>query len=137
MFPSPTVLAEYKAVDPEFVKRMLTAAEREQRHRHWRDGAPEWTARLGVICGLLIGLAGLGAAGYIAYIGSAIPGALLGAADLLGLVGVFIYGSRQQAVPRALPTSEEVRTHQLRGAKANEAMLLPSTEDKAGQQRRA
>jgi uncharacterized membrane protein len=105
-FPSPSVLAEYTAIDRSFVEKLLSAVEREQLHRHWRDRASEWTARLGVICGLVIGLAGLTTAAYMAWIGSAIPGAAIGTADLLGLVGVFIYGSRHQVVAgRVIPSA--------------------------------
>jgi uncharacterized membrane protein len=102
-FPSPEDLAGYKEVDPKLMGRLFAMAEREQRHRHWHERAPEWTARLGVLCGFLIGVAGLVAAGYLGQIGSPIPGAALGAADLLGLVSVFIYGSRQQTAQTRLP----------------------------------
>lgn len=104
-FPNPAILAEYKAVDVELLRTIIASVEREQRHRHWRECAPEWTARLGVLCGLMIGLAGLVTAGYLAAIGSPVPGAVLGAADLLGLVGVFIYGSRQQPAETRLSSS--------------------------------
>jgi len=108
---------------------MITSAEREQRHRHRRELAPEGTARLGVICGLLIGLAGLGAAGYIASLGAATTGAALGAADLLGLVGVFIYGSRDS---RFFREEAELRTRpsraNFRKPKATEVPVLQPSE---------
>jgi uncharacterized membrane protein len=127
-FPNPDLLTAYKNVDPRFVEMLVDAFKREQRHRHWRAAAPEWTARLGVVCGLVIGVAGLVAAGYIASIGAAIPGALLGAADLLGLVGVFVYGSRQQIVPRGLLPSSQRKSPELPQRKSPE-LPLPGSGD--------
>jgi hypothetical protein len=86
------------------------------------------------VCGLLIGLAGLGAAGYIAFIGAAVPGAALGAGDLLGLVGVFIYGSRQQAVPRGLLPSVQRKSRELERPKSDE-LPAPARGEIAAHQR--
>lgn len=83
---------------PDVLNKIIRLAELEQRQRHIRARAPEVNARLGMFCGLVIGVAGLVAACYIAKIGAPGSGMLLGAADLLGLVSVFISGSRH--VPR-------------------------------------
>jgi uncharacterized membrane protein len=99
VFPSPAMLEGYRTFGPELVERVVIMAEREQRQRHWRERAPERTARLGITFGLMIGISGLVTSGYLAAIGLPVAAAVLGATDLLGLVGVFIYGSRQQPSP--------------------------------------
>src|SRR5690348_11882416 len=77
VFPDPATLAAYKQVDLKLLNAIIGLVKKEQRHRHNRENGPARTQRMGVLCGLLIGVAGLVAACYIAAIGSPIPGMAL------------------------------------------------------------
>jgi MFS superfamily sulfate permease-like transporter len=57
-------------------------------------------SRLGLIFGLIIGLAALCLAGFCSYIGSPIVGGLIGFGGLTGLVSVFVIGKKMNREER-------------------------------------
>lgn len=98
--PDPKTLKAYRDIDPEFPKLLATLLQKQVEHRHQQERAEEATARTGMFYGLLISLGGLGIAWYIVSMGATAVGGTVATADLLGLVSVFIYGSRRTSLPR-------------------------------------
>ncbi len=92
--PSAKELAAYKQVRPELPERIMAMAEREQGNRHRNDLLAIVLQFCGMGCGLAVAIYGLWVALNVALSGSAWAGALLAAADLAGLVSVFVLGSR-------------------------------------------
>jgi uncharacterized membrane protein len=62
--------------------------------------ADDKQARLGVICGVVLGLALIGASTVIALNGSPATGSILGGSTLAAVVGVFVYGTRSRRAER-------------------------------------
>jgi len=113
----PLMLERYQRIQPDFPERWLTMAERQEAHRQRLetlalvgDGRRAWT---GIACAFLLCLAALAAAVIIALAAAVIialarhdPGAtylsgVLGTSGLVGLAGVFIYGTRSRRQERA------------------------------------
>ncbi len=98
--PSPKVLKEYDQLLPGTAGKIVAMAERQANHRQLIEArvvhARTINSRLGLIFGLVIGLAALTAATLAAFNGSALVGSIIGVSGLASLVGVFVYGSQQQ-----------------------------------------
>lgn len=98
--PSPEVLAEYNQIDPSFANRILVMAEQQALHRQGIEkkivdsGTKE--SLLGVICGFIIGMTALIVSLILGLNGRTIESSLLGVGGLVGLVSVFIYGTRSK-----------------------------------------
>ncbi|PXV85105.1 putative membrane protein [Lachnotalea glycerini] len=96
--PSPEVLAEYNKIDPTFANRILVMAEQQSLHRQEiekrivKSGVND--SKLGIIFGFIIGLAALIVSLVLGLNGRTIASSLLGVSGLVGLVSVFIYGTR-------------------------------------------
>jgi len=97
--PPPEILSGYEQALPGAADRIMRMAENEQVHRH---GLEEKDLRFGVslvalgqICGLFVGLFGIGCGTLLLLRGCSITGfaALLG--SLATLVTAFIYSQRQ------------------------------------------
>ncbi len=102
--PSPKVLKEYDALIPGTAAKIIAMAEVQSNHRQDIESRVVRTrtinSRLGLIFGLLIGLASLAAATLSAINGSSLVGSVIGVSGLASLVGVFVYGSQQQRQER-------------------------------------
>ena len=102
--PHPSILEEYDRVLPGAAERILTMAESQSNHRQALEtkylGTESRNSLLGIICGLLLGLVGLSAAGICIYAGQGLPGAALGGVTLGSLVGTFVYGTSQRRIER-------------------------------------
>lgn len=102
--PHPSILEEYDRVLPGAAERILTMAESQSNHRQALEtkylGTESRNSLLGIICGLLLGLVGLSAAGICIYAGQGWPGAALGGVTLGSLVGTFVYGTSQRRIER-------------------------------------
>jgi hypothetical protein len=74
-------------------------AEKQQSHRHrMEERAMRSSITLsgaGLVTGFLIGLAGLGAATWMVILNHDTAGIIIGSADLVALVSVFVYGKRR------------------------------------------
>lgn len=97
--PLPAHLEHYAAVyrdAPEIIFRM---AEKQSTHRQELESKnlhhSIMRAYAGLASALIVALAGLAASVVIAVYASSVAGTVLGAVDLVGLVGVFVYGTRQ------------------------------------------
>jgi len=102
--PSPEVLFQYNEIVSGAAERILIMAESQANHRQNLElivvKAGSRDSLLGLIFGLIIGLAGI--IGGVATIMAGQPkgGAALGITSLASLIGVFVYGSRQRRLER-------------------------------------
>ncbi len=98
--PPPEALAQYESVLPGAADRILQMAERRLDHRQRIESTvaegSSTRARLGIIAATIVSLAVLGVAGYALYLGQPVAGGVLGVADLVGVIGVYIYGTRNR-----------------------------------------
>ena len=103
--PSPAILSQYDSVLLGAAGRIVSMAEEQAKHRrHLEKVVVESGAnneRLGMHYGFLIGISGIIASVALVWNGMTWPGVVIGGADLLSLVGVFIYGRRKQEQERA------------------------------------
>jgi uncharacterized membrane protein len=101
--PPPSFLHDYDKISPGFADRIISMAEAEAAHQHNIENKSleiesemvrrEFAERrIGQFCGLLIGLAALGAGTYSAVNGNPISGSILGTGGVIALVTAFIYG---------------------------------------------
>lgn len=102
--PPPEILQNYDQVLPGAAERILAMAENQSAHRQRLEekyiACEARNSLLGIIFALLLGITGLSASGVCIYVGQGWPGATLGGATLVSLVGTFIYGTRQRRIER-------------------------------------
>ena len=109
--PHPSILKSYDDIQLGFADRIIKMAENEASHRQKMENSvleadvesmkKEFAERrIGQACGLIIGLAALGAGAYTAVNGHPITGGFMGTGGVVALVSAFIYGrvseSRQE-----------------------------------------
>ena len=96
---------QYEDVCPGAADRILAMAEAQSRHRQEIEkkviSSGAKNSLLGVIFAFILGLSTVFGGVLLAFNGLAWPGALLGSAGLVGLVSVFIYGTRSNKEERA------------------------------------
>lgn len=94
--PPAAELERYNAIIPNAADRFMTTLEKEQDHRHWMNkraiNGEIWADRIGTLSGLLIGLFGLGVAGFLASHDKQFAAAVIAAVDIVGLTYVFVRG---------------------------------------------
>jgi|UniRef100_A0A7V6DR12 uncharacterized membrane protein len=102
--PPPELLENYERVVPGSAERILVMAENQSAHRQQLESrylsAEIRNSLLGVIFALLLGITGPSLSGLCIYAGQGWPGAALGGAMLVSLVGTFIYGTKQRRIER-------------------------------------
>lgn len=102
--PPPIHLEHYEKVLPGSAERILKMAEEQSQHRRALEICViEYgikNSRRGLIFGFMIGLAGFSIVGYCASLGYTILAGIIAALDLGSLVGVFVYGSKQNKEER-------------------------------------
>lgn len=102
--PQPSALQKYEEVLPGAAERIIQMAETQSLHRHKLEAiavkSGSRDSLLGLIFGLIIGLAGIGSGTYCIIKGATIAGTVIGGGSLVSLVGVFVYGSRQRRKER-------------------------------------
>ena len=102
--PHPEVLEYYNKIIPNGADRITAMAERQAMHRQELEKKAiqsEITdSRIGLWLGFIVALAGIGAGTACILNGYQIAGSILGGAPVTGLVGVFVYGSRQRRKER-------------------------------------
>lgn len=98
--PPPKVLEDYNRIVPGAANRILILAEKQSEHRRHIEAMFGETevrnSRLGILCGLLVGLSGIAAATIIAVYGNPRAGVGMGLLTLGSLVSIFVYGSRSR-----------------------------------------
>lgn len=98
--PAPEVMHEYNLVAPGFAERIMKTFEQQTSHRHdlerqvIRSGVRRQYIGQGLA--FVVAIAGFIAAVFIAREGHGFAAGTIGTVDLVGLVGVFIYGSARQ-----------------------------------------
>jgi len=102
--PPPETLEKYNLIVPGAAERILAMAEAQARHRQQLElkvvDSDIRNARTGLHYGLVIGLVSIIGGVLCIWSGHEIGGSILGGVGLSGLVGVFVYGSRQKAKER-------------------------------------
>lgn len=102
--PPPEILEKYDQVLLGGAERIMAMAENQSAHRQKLEEkyltAEARNSLLGIIFALFLGVTGLAASGICIYVGQGWPGAALGGATLVSLVGTFIYGTRQRRIER-------------------------------------
>lgn len=95
--PPPEILIRYNDAVPDGAERIIALAERQAAHRMALESrvvdADIKRANWGLVAGFVVALAGLLVAYLLVDRGNAVAGVALGAVDLVGLVGAFIYGT--------------------------------------------
>ena len=102
--PPPEILNKYNEFLPGAADRIISMAERQSAHRQEIEKivikSSTRDSMLGLIFGLTIGLAGLAGSAYCITSGYQVGGSIIGVVDLVSLVGVFVYGAKQQRTKR-------------------------------------
>jgi uncharacterized membrane protein len=116
--PPPTLLAHYDQITPGLASRIVAMAEAQSQHRQAIESqviaGDVRRSYLGLVFGLLIGLAGLITGGIVAVCDQPWAGVGLGGATLGTLVGAFIYGSqakRNEAANKAPARPAQQQQH--------------------------
>jgi uncharacterized membrane protein len=98
--PSPQILREFNEIVPGSADRIITMAEKQEDHRiEIESKVIESNIRnekLGVISGLVIGLAGLSCATICALYGHDWVAGIIGGSTLVSLVSVFVIGKSKR-----------------------------------------
>jgi len=102
--PPPEIVAKYDAVPPGAAKIILDSFQNQGQHRQSlesiviKQGSRD--SLLGLIFAFIIGMSAICGGTYCISNGHEISGAFLGGSGLTGLVGTFIYGSRERRQER-------------------------------------
>ena len=96
--PPPDDFRGYEAVLPGAAERIMALAERQAGHRHrielTESAAQQRRSSLGLLAGFVVAMTALGLGGFLIYLGHEWAGGVVVGIDLVGLVAVFVYGSR-------------------------------------------
>ncbi len=99
--PPPDILSGYDAIVPGAAERILAMAEKQNDHRiEMEQGLLSHQTRnerAGLRYAFLLALAGLVLVGILAWRGAIGPAVGIAIAQIAALVGVFVYGRRQQS----------------------------------------
>ena len=102
--PQPGDLEKYNTIVPGAAERILTMAERQAVHRQELEKKVVFSGTrdslLGLIFGFIIAIGTVGSGVYCILHGHDVSGAIVSGTGLGGLVGVFVYGSRQRRLER-------------------------------------
>jgi uncharacterized membrane protein len=102
--PSPEMLAQYDNICPGAADRIISMAEGQAAHRQSIEGivirSRARDSFWGIVFAFLLALATIISGTHVILNGFVFPGTLLGTAGLVGLVGVFIYGTRESRKER-------------------------------------
>ncbi|HRV71641.1 MAG TPA: DUF2335 domain-containing protein [Thermovirgaceae bacterium] len=97
ILPRPGDFSGYESVLPGSAERILKMAEEQSMHRREMEKivirSRSRDSLCGIICGFLIGVTTVLSGAFCIIKGHPYPGTFLGTAGLVGLVGVFIYGT--------------------------------------------
>lgn len=113
--PLPAMLADYEAILPGSADRILAMAENQSAHRIEIEkiavNARARDSLLGIVAGFLIGVSALATSAFVIVNGHTFAGGLIGTSGLAGLVGVFIYGTRENRAERERKLQRENKNY--------------------------
>ena len=92
--PPPDFVERYEEVVPGAGARILTMAEQRAAHKNHLEIESAKRASRGLIAGTTVALAALAVALVAILSGEPIIGGVIAGADLVALVGVYVYGTR-------------------------------------------
>lgn len=96
--PPPQILERYEDIVPGSAERILKMAENQADHRQAIEkrivNSSVVNERLGLFFGFTIGLVAIGAGVFCIFNGYSLPGSFIGTGGIIGLVTVFIIGSK-------------------------------------------
>ncbi len=102
--PPPEILEKYDLILPNASERFLSLVEKQTQHRMELEKevieSKIKDSRLGIILGFILGLFGLGIAALLIYNDKSILGFSVIITEIVGLVGVFIYGTKSNKKER-------------------------------------
>jgi uncharacterized membrane protein len=102
--PPPQVLIQYNKAVSDAADRIIGMAESQSNHRQDLESkvveADIKSARTGLHYGLIIGLVAIAGGVACTLLGHELGGGIIGGTGITGLVGVFVYGSRQRRKER-------------------------------------
>ena len=102
--PPANQLSQYEQVLPGAADRIITMAEKQSQHRQEIEKVSIRTnarnSTLGVWFGFILGILTIAGGVFLAYNGRELSGSLIGSAGLIGLVSVFVYGTRSSRKER-------------------------------------
>ena len=100
--PPPALLVEYNDAVANGAERIISMAEKQAGHRMEMEAktfeSDHRLAQTGQLIGLVVVLAVLALAGYMAYLGATTAAVAVIGIDLGGLAAVFVYGSLRKRV---------------------------------------
>lgn len=95
--PPPEILVQYNEAVPGAADRIITMAEKQAAHRMSLESqvvaADIKRSNRGLICGVIVSLAFLAGAMALILAGHDTAGIAIASVDIIGLAGVFVYGS--------------------------------------------
>ena len=98
--PPPDIMEQYEKTLPGSADRIIKMAENQSEHRQslekQRLSFSNREVHLGQIFGFLIGAIAIVTGGYIASSGAQISGGVMGTSVVIGLVSVFVIGSKRK-----------------------------------------
>jgi uncharacterized membrane protein len=102
--PHPDILARYEQILAGAADRIISMAEAQSRHRQELEAeviaSDIKNSRIGLYCGLIIGLTAILSGAACIFVGQQWGGGFLGGAGLTGLVSVFVYGAHEKKKER-------------------------------------
>jgi len=98
--PHPEIMRQYDSIVPGLANRIIHQFEEQSKHRRELEQkvikSDLVMARLGLIFGFIIGMASVIGGIITALLGKELAGGFIGSSGLIGLVSVFIYGTKSK-----------------------------------------
>jgi len=98
--PSPDLLKKFDEIVPGSADRLITQFEEQSKHRRTLEqkviGNDICLSRIGIIFGFLIGMTAIIGGLLISLQGKELSGGMISGSGIIGLVSVFVYGSRSK-----------------------------------------
>jgi uncharacterized membrane protein len=102
--PPPEILKQYNDAFPDGANRVVEMAEKQAAHRQSLESkvidADIARSKQGLWAGLVVALAMIAAGVYSIQLGHEVVGGTIMGIDLIGLVGVFVYGNERRIQER-------------------------------------
>ena len=98
--PHPEIMRQYDSIVPGLANRIIHQFEEQSKHRRELEQkvikSDLVMERLGLIFGFIIGMASVIGGIITALLGKELAGGFIGSSGLIGLVSVFIYGTKSK-----------------------------------------